>query len=103
MTVNSQLHACRDALMAGMRAASRGTSKNARATVVIRACLDLVEVHLMQDPSALFASDLDTTMKVLEQAVNEFDEDPTVPRALITAVTQAAERLHSVRLELANH
>src|SRR5688572_32297605 len=45
VTVKSQLTACRDSLMAGMRAATRGAAPNERAERILRACLDLVE-HL---------------------------------------------------------
>ena len=45
MSIKGQLNASRDFLMAGMRAAARGSTPNQQAERLVRACLDLVE-HL---------------------------------------------------------
>ena len=60
MTTKSQLNACRDSLMAGMRAATRGATPDEQAGLVLRACLDLVEHSIARDAASVTPSEVST-------------------------------------------
>ena len=102
MTVKGQLHACRDSLMAGMRAASRGATPNPRAEPLLRACLDLVE-HLVRQSLEVTTAEVETTLAVLERAFAELEgetsADATMNPASV-ALKNAIGRLKALRLEL---
>jgi hypothetical protein len=100
MTVKSQLNACRDSLMAGMRAASRGASPDEGAGAVLRACLDLVEHSLAREPSTVTSADIGTTLGVLERASAELEDAAATPHAVSTALINACKRLRLLIAEL---
>ena len=77
MTVKGQLHACRDSLMAGMRARRAAHAESERRAAV-RACLDLVE-HLVRQSLDVTTAEVETTLAVLEQAFAELDGDASAP------------------------
>jgi hypothetical protein len=102
MTVKGQLHGCRDSLMAGMRAASRGATPNPRAEPLLRACLDLVE-HLVRQSLDVTTGEVETTLAVLEQAYAELEagsgsESVTNPASV--ALKNAIGKLKALRIEL---
>jgi len=101
MTTKSQLNACRDALMAGMRAATRGANPDESAGEIIRACLDLVEHSLSRDPAMVTAVDVGTTLAVLERASVELGSVPTTPPAASASIQNACQRLRLLMGELA--
>ena len=88
--------------MAGMRAASRGSSPNPRAEPLLRACLDLVE-HLARQSLDVTTPDVETTLAVLERAFAELeggtDADATMNPSSV-ALKNAIGRLKALRLEL---
>jgi hypothetical protein len=100
MTVKGQLHACRDSLMAGMRAASRGTVPSVKAEPLLRACLDLVE-HLVRQSLDVTSAEVETTLGVLEQAYGEMEADAGATHGATVALKNAIGRLKALRLELA--
>ena len=101
MTVKGQLHACRDSLMAGMRAALRGAAPNPRAEPLLRACLDLVE-HLVRQSLDVTTAEVETTLAVLERAYGEHEDgnDSETMNPASVALKNAIGRLRSLRLEL---
>ena len=99
MTVKSQLNACRDSLMAGMRAASRGATPNQRVEKLLRACLDLVE-HMARQSEALTTAEVGTTLGVLEQALAELENEAGTSNAVLIALQNAIGRLQSLRAEI---
>ena len=88
--------------MAGMRAASRGSSPNPRAEPLLRACLDLVE-HLARQSLDVTTAEVETTLAVLERAFVELeggtDADAAMSPASV-ALKNAIGRLKGLRLEL---
>ena len=88
--------------MAGMRAASRGSSPNPRAEPLLRACLDLVE-HLVRQSLEVTTAEVETTLAVLERAyaelAGETDAEATMNPASV-ALKNAIGRLKALRLEL---
>jgi hypothetical protein len=64
MSVKSQLTACRDFLMVGMRAAARGAVKHDQSEKNIRACLDLVE-QLVRQSENVKLPEVETTINVV--------------------------------------
>src|SRR5665213_3244908 len=98
VTVKSQLTACRDSLMAGMRAASRGATPDERAGTLLRACLDLVE-HMARQSSEVSVTEVNTTLNVLEQALGEMERDAE-PNAASIALRNAIGRLQALRSEI---
>ena len=100
MTVKSQLTACRDSLMAGMRAATRGAAPNTRAEAILRACLDLVE-HLARQAKEVSVAEVNTTLGVLDQAVRDMENEGLEAHAATTALRNAKERLLALKQEMA--
>ena len=89
--------------MAGMRAASRGTSPNPRAEPLLRACLDLVE-HLVRQSLDVTTAEVETTLAVLERAYGELEGDAEAEATMnpaSVALKNAIGRLRALRLELA--
>jgi hypothetical protein len=99
VTVKSQLTACRDSLMAGMRAAARGATPDERAGTLLRACLDLVE-HMTRQSTEVSVSEVNTTLNVLEEALLEMERDSD-PNAASQALRNAIGRLQTLRSEMA--
>src|SRR4051812_8172940 len=96
MSVKGQLIACRDALMAGMRATSRLSTPNDKAEKLLRACLDLVE-PLAGQSLAVTAAEVETTLSVLENAYAELESEQAPATA---ALKNAIGRLRALRLEI---
>src|ERR1700742_516424 len=101
MTVKGQLHACRDSLMAGMRAASRGATPNPRAEPLLRACLDLVE-HLVRQSLDVTSAEVETTLAVLERAYAELEGESTgeTSNPASVALKNAIGKLKALKIEL---
>jgi hypothetical protein len=99
MTIKSQLHACREALMAGLRAAERADVPDTRVMATLRACLDVVE-HLEHWSDEVSASQVDTALAVVERAAVEFGTEPVAAHAVLVAVRNAVGRLQRLRTEL---
>jgi len=99
MTVKSQLSACRDSIMAGMRAAARGATPNERVDQVLRACLDLVE-HMERQSATVTTAEVGTTLAVLERAAAELESEALASNAVLIALQNAIGRLQSLRAEI---
>jgi hypothetical protein len=99
MSVKSQLTACRDFLMVGMRASNRGATPHDASAKNIRACLDLVE-QLVRQSENVRAPEVDTTLTVLTRAAAELDADESSPPAVVSALRNAIGRLHSLKAEM---
>src|SRR5215208_2586287 len=99
MSVKGQLHSTRDSLMAGMRAASRGTAPNPKAEALLRACLDLVE-HLVRQSLDVTTAEVETTLGVMERAYGEMEDDAGTAHGSTVALKNAIGRLKALRLEL---
>jgi hypothetical protein len=84
--------------MAGMRAAARGATPDERAGTLLRACLDLVE-HLTGEAKEVSVAEVNTTLNVLEQALNELERDAE-PNAASVALRNAIGRLQALRAEI---
>jgi hypothetical protein len=81
-----------------MRAAARGAAPDQRAAVLLRACLDLVE-HLTGEAREVSVVEVNTTLNVLEQALNEMERDAE-PNAASVALRNAIGRLQALRAEI---
>ena len=99
MSVKSQLTACRDFLMVGMRASARGAVPHDASAKNIRACLDLVE-QLVRQSENVRAQEVETTLTVLTRAAAELDTDESSPPAVISALRNAIGRLQALRTEM---
>src|SRR3954468_11027035 len=99
MSIKGQLHACRDSLMAGMRAAARGATPNPKAESLLRACLDLVE-HLVRQSLDVTTAEVETTLGVLEQAYTEMETEAGAAHGATVALKNAIGRLKALRIEL---
>ena len=99
MSVKGQLHACRDSLMAGMRATSRAATPNPKAEALLRACMDLVE-HLVRQSLDVTTAEVETTLNVVENAYNEMEAEVGAANAATVALKNAIGRLRSLRLEI---
>lgn len=98
MTVKGQLHGCRDSLMAGMRAASRGIP-NAKAEALLRACMDLVE-HLVRQSLDVTTAEVETTLGVLDNAYAEMETEVGGTHGATVALKNAIGKLRALRIEL---
>jgi hypothetical protein len=99
MSVKGQLHACRDSLMAGMRATARASTPNPKAEALLRACMDLVE-HLVRQSLDVTAAEVETTLNVVENAYAEMEAEVGATNAATTALKNAIGRLRALRLEI---
>jgi hypothetical protein len=99
MTVKGQIHACRDSLMAGMRAAGRSATPNERAEKLIRACLDLVE-HLGRQSLDVKVAEVETTLGVLEQAYAELEAESGPANAVSVSLRNAIGKLKALKIEM---
>ena len=100
MSIKSQLNSCRDFLMAGMRASARVSTQNPQAEKVIRACLDLVETLVRQEPENITMTDVETTLNVLHKAASELDDETPATSAFVSSIRNAAGRLQGLRNEI---
>jgi len=100
MSVKGQLTASRDFLMVGMRSAERSSTRNEAATKVVRACLDLVETLVRQSENVT-ASQVETTLAVLEKAIAEVDDETAATTAVVAAIRNASTKLQALRTEMA--
>ena len=99
MSIKSQLTASRDFLMAGMRAAARGSTPNEQAGRLVRACLDLVE-HLTRQSENVTTAEVETTLGVMTRAAAELEQDEQAT-AVLAAMRNAIGRMQSLRSEIA--
>jgi hypothetical protein len=99
MSVKGQLHACRDSLMAGMRATSRAATPNPKAEALLRACMDLVE-HLVRQSLDVTTAEVETTLNVVENAYKEMEAEVGAGNAATAALKNAVGRLRALRLEI---
>ena len=100
MTVKGQLHACRDSLMAGMRAASRGAAPNPKAEPLLRACLDLVE-HLVRQSLDVTTAEVETTLACSSAPTPSWKaRSRTRDQPSAAALKNAIGQLKALRLEL---
>jgi hypothetical protein len=99
MSIKGQLNACRDSLMAGMRATSRGSAPNAKAEALLRACMDLVE-HLASQSLNVTTAEVETTLGVLEQAYGEMEAEVGATNAATVSLKNAIGRLRALRIEI---
>jgi hypothetical protein len=99
VTVKGQLHACRDSLMAGMRAAARSSSPDPKGAELLRACLDLVE-HLARQSLDVTTAEVETTLAVLERAFSEMGDDAAAQGAVSGALKNAIGKLRALKLEM---
>jgi hypothetical protein len=100
MSVKGNLTATRDFLMAGMRAAARGSAPNEQAEKLLRACLDLVE-HMVPTAEKLTSMEVETTLSVLHQAAAELEQDDSAS-AVLAAVRNAIGRMQALRTEISS-
>jgi hypothetical protein len=99
MSVKGQLNACRDSLMAGMRATARSGTPNPKVEALLRACMDLVE-HLTGQSMDVTTAEVETTLGVLDQAYGEMDADIGATNPATVALKNAIGRLRALRLEI---
>ena len=99
MSVKGQLNACRDSLMAGMRATSRAATPNAKTETLLKTCMDLVE-HLAGQSMDVTTAEVETTLGVLENAYGELDAEVGSTNAATVALKNAIGRLRALRLEI---
>lgn len=98
MTVKSQLHACVDSLMSGLKAAERAAEPDPRVLATIRACLDVVE-RLEHSSKDVTVFEVEIALKVVKQAALELSRDPIANTVKVT-VRNAVDRLERLRDEL---
>jgi hypothetical protein len=98
MSIKGQLNSSRDFLMAGMRAAARGSTPNEQAGKLLRACLDLVE-HLERQSENVTAAEVETTLGVMTRAAAELEQDEGAS-AVLAAMRNAIGRMQSLRTEI---
>jgi hypothetical protein len=99
MSAKSQLNASRDFILTGMRAAARVQTQNPGATKILRGCLDLIETLERQTENVTVA-DVETTLNVLHQSMNEIDDETPASTAFVQSIKNAAGRLMDLRREL---
>jgi hypothetical protein len=98
MTIKGQIHACRDSLMAGMRATGRSAAPE-RAEKLLRACLDLVE-HLGRQSLDVKIAEVETTLAVLEQAYAELEAECGATNAVSVSLRNAIGKLKALKIEM---
>ena len=101
MSVKSQLNSSRDFILTGMRAAARVSTQNPGATKILRGCLDLIETLERQPAENLTITDIETTLNVLHQSMQEIDDETSATSAFVSSIQNAAGRLQELRRELA--
>jgi hypothetical protein len=99
MSAKSQLNASRDFILTGMRAAARVQTQNPGATKILRGCLDLIET-LERQTENVTVQDVETTLNVLHQSMNEIDDETPASTAFVQSIKNAAGRLMDLRREL---
>jgi hypothetical protein len=98
MSTKSQLHACGESLMIGLRLMERAITRDPDSLATLRACLDIVE-RLERSASNLDLSHVETALAVVTQASNDFKAPGTAP-AVLSAIRGAADRLRRLQAEL---
>ena len=101
MSVKSQLNASRDFILTGMRAAARVETQNPNASKILRGCLDLIETLVRQPQENVTQADVETTINVLYQSMQEIDDETPASTAFVQSIKNAAGRLQDLRRELA--
>jgi hypothetical protein len=99
MSVKSQLTACRDFLMVGMRASERAGVHHEQSEKNIRACLDLLE-QLVRSSENVKGPEVETTLNVLNRAAAELDADEASPPAVVSALRNAVSRMQALKSEM---
>ena len=100
MSVKGQLSACRDFLMAAIRASARTTLRNENAGKILQACLDLVE-ELVRKADRVTTDEVATVLDVLTRAAQELDDDAPPSAAVVAALRNAIGRLQTLRTDMA--
>jgi len=102
LTVKSQLHACCDSLMAGVRAAERAAERtddtDPRVLRTLRACQDVVE-RLERSSADVTEMQVEIALGVVKQAVVDLTAG-SAANAVLGAVRNAVDRLQRLRDEL---
>jgi hypothetical protein len=99
MTVKSQLHACAEALMVGVRATERAVVPDPRVLAILRACLDVVE-RLRRSAEEVTADQVTIALNVVRQAEADLSRSQAPVRVVLKAVGNARERLEQLHTEL---
>src|SRR4026209_1904029 len=99
MSIKGQLNACRDSLMAGMRATSRGATPSPKAEALLRACMDLVEPLAGQSLNVPTAEG-GKTLGGPGQAHGEMETEVGATHAATVSLKNAIGRLRALRLEI---
>lgn len=99
MSVKSQLNACGESLVIGIRRAERSALTDQRALSALRACLDVVE-RLERVSGQVVATQIEMALAILTQASRELSLEPVTAPAVVGAVRNAADRLQRLRTEL---
>ena len=100
MSIKSQLTSTRDFLLAGLRAASRVSTRNPHATQIIQACLDLVETLARRPADTVAANEVEMLLSVMHKAITELDDETAATRAVVSSIQNAIGRLQNLRAEL---
>jgi hypothetical protein len=99
MSAKSQLNACGESLMIGIRLMERAVARDPAALSTLRACLDLVE-RLERSSANLDVTHVETALAAVTQTSNDVNV-PTTSSAVLAAIRNAADRLNRLRSELA--
>jgi hypothetical protein len=97
LSVKSQLRACSDFLMVGMKAAERANSENSK--LVVRKCMDYVELLVRQSENVK-APEVEATLQFVNREAAELQAGDPSATAVIAALRNAVGRLHALRTEL---
>jgi len=100
MSVKGQLSACRDFMMAAIRAANRNPLRNENAGKILQACLDLIE-ELVRKADRLTTDEIATVLDVFTRAAQELDDDTSASTAVVAALRNAIGRMQTLRMEMA--
>jgi hypothetical protein len=97
LSVKSQLRACSDFLMVGMKAAERANSENAK--LVVRKCMDYVELLVRQSENVK-APEVEATLQFVNRAAAELQAGDPAATSVISALRNAVGRLQALRTEM---
>jgi hypothetical protein len=97
LSVKSQLRACSDFLMVGMKAAERANSENSKQ--VVRKCMDYVELLVRQSENVK-APEVESTLQFVNREAAELQASDPSASAVIAALRNAVGRLHALLAEL---
>jgi hypothetical protein len=99
MSTKSQLHACSEILLTGIRAAERAGPSESRVLATLRACLDVVE-HLEYASHDVNAAHVATALAIVEQAAVELGSERGAAQTVVVLVRQVIDRLHRLKTAL---